>query len=80
DTFTSLNKQLALLKIVLTFEDVGAALLEKGIEIQKVLDLPIRERIAQAKFLPENRTEDFTKLQADLEKIKTDAEPAGEVL
>ncbi len=80
DTFTSLNKQLALLKIVLTFEDVGAALLEKGIEIQKVLDLPIRERIAQAKFLPENRTEDFTKLQADLEGLKTDAELPGEVL
>ena len=56
DTYTSLNKQLALLRIVLTFADVGLALLEKGIEIQEILALKIRERIAQAKFIPEDKT------------------------
>jgi V/A-type H+-transporting ATPase subunit A len=81
DTFTSLNKQLALLKIVLSFGDVGAALLGEGIEIQKVLELPIRERIAQAKFLPEDRTGELTKLQADLEELKTQKPSLpGEVL
>lgn len=80
DTYTSLNKQLALLRNVLAFEDVASALLEKGMEIQKVLDLQVRERIAQAKFIPERNMEEFTKLQADLEKLATDSEPAGEVL
>jgi len=80
DTYTSLNKQLALLRIVLTFADVGLALLEKGIEIQEILALKIRERIAQAKFIPEDKTEEFTKLQTDLEQLAKDTELAGEVL
>ncbi|HHT48274.1 MAG TPA: V-type ATP synthase subunit A [Firmicutes bacterium] len=80
DTYTSLEKQAALLRIVLSFEDVAVALLEKGMEIKKILDLPIRERIAQAKFIPEDQMVKFTMLQADLEKLTTELEPTGEVL
>lgn len=80
DTYTSLEKQAALLRIVLSFEDVAIKLLEKGMEIKNILELPVRERIAQAKFIREDQMEEFTKLQADLEKLTTDVEPAGEVL
>jgi len=79
DTYTSLSKQAALLKVVLGFEDVAVKLLEKGMEIKNILELPIRERIAQAKYIREDQMEEFTKLEADLENLLTDAGPAGEV-
>ena len=39
----------------------------------------IRERIAQAKFIPEDQMVKFTMLQADLETHR-ELEPTGEVL
>ena len=53
DTFTSLKKQLSMLKIVLGFYDNALLKLEKEGELNEILSHPVRERIAKFKYLPE---------------------------
>ena len=66
DTYTSIQKQLALLKAVLAFEDAGVKLLEKGRTIGEILGLPIRERIAKAKYVPEDQIETINSLTNEI--------------
>ncbi len=80
DTFTSLDKQLAMLRMVLAFEEVAAELLDQGMEMRKILELPVRERIAKAKLIPEDRLEEFTQLLSDIKKITAEDAPALEVM
>lgn len=78
DTFTSLQKQLALLRAVLAFEDAGAVLLERGRPVKDVVNLPIRERIAKAKYLPEAEIQTIEALTGEI-KALADDEAALEV-
>ncbi|NLW56541.1 MAG: V-type ATP synthase subunit A [Firmicutes bacterium] len=81
DTYTSLEKQLAMLHIVLAFEEVAEELLRRGAGLQEIFGLPIRERIAKAKFIPEEQKEEFDQLLADLKNLLVEeVEPAGEVV
>ena len=81
DTYSSLGKQLGMLRIVLTFEEVAVELLRRGMGLQQIFALPIRERIAKAKYIPEGRKEEFDRLLADLKKlVATEDEPAREVV
>ncbi len=78
DTYTSLDKQLALLRIVLTFEDVAVKLLEKGFTMKEILNLPVREEIAKGKNIPEDQMEKFDQLLADIKNLLAD-DPTLEV-
>ncbi|MFN4217720.1 MAG: V-type ATP synthase subunit A [Candidatus Bipolaricaulia bacterium] len=53
DTYTSLTKQLKMMQLIKAFYDLGQRALERGVAIQQIIDLPVRERIAKAKFIPE---------------------------
>lgn len=55
DTYTSLRKQNLMLKMVLAFYDEGKRALDNGIYLNEILNLPVREKIARAKFIPEDR-------------------------
>lgn len=78
DTYTSLDKQLALLRIVLTFEDVAVKLLEKGFTMKEILNLPVREEIAKGKNIPEDQMEKLDQLLADIKNLLAD-DPTLEV-
>ncbi len=54
DTYTSLQKQLKMMQLIKAFYDLGQRALEQGVAIQQIIDLPVRERIAKAKFIPES--------------------------
>ena len=54
DTFTSLNKQNKMLTMVLKFYNEAVKALEKGVYIDNLMNLPIREKIARAKYISEN--------------------------
>lgn len=66
DAFTSLRKQFLLLKLVMRFHEVAGEELEKGREIQGLLDLSVQEDIARAKFIPEDELDRFTKLEEEV--------------
>lgn len=58
DTYTSLNKQYRLLKLILAFYDLGKDALSKGAHINKVADMPIREAIGRFKYIEEDKIDD----------------------
>ncbi len=63
DTYSSLDKQRMMLRVILCFHEHGLAALERGVEITAIVDLPIRERISRMKFLPEEERESLDELQ-----------------
>lgn len=53
DTYTSLSKQYKMLKLIIEFYHQGLKALENGAELSQVINLPVRERIGRAKYIPE---------------------------
>lgn len=53
DSYTSLSKQYKMLKLILSFYDMSVDALEKGVDIARILDMDVRERIARAKYVRE---------------------------
>ncbi|MCX8103739.1 MAG: V-type ATP synthase subunit A [Candidatus Bipolaricaulota bacterium] len=54
DTYTSLKKQFKMMQLIKAFYEMGQRALEQGIDIHQIIELPVRERIAKAKFIPES--------------------------
>lgn len=54
DTFCSLQKQNKMLKMVLEFYEQGKRGLEHGVYLKKIENMDVRERIARAKYIPED--------------------------
>ena len=52
DSYTPLDKQYALMKLILSFHDKAKAAVAAGADIEKVSSLPVRERIGRAKNAP----------------------------
>lgn len=66
DTYTSLDKQLRMLDVVLAwYKEAGEALAE-GANLGRLLQLPVREGIARAKYLPENDEAAFAALRKEI--------------
>ncbi|MBN2167874.1 MAG: V-type ATP synthase subunit A [Actinobacteria bacterium] len=63
DSFSSLKKQFLLLRCVMAFDYAGSDAIGKGVEIRDVIANPVREKIAQAKFIPENELEKIDELE-----------------
>jgi V/A-type H+-transporting ATPase subunit A len=74
DTYTSLKKQLKMMQLIKAFYDWGTRALEQGVDIHQIIDLPVRERIAKAKFIPEGEfdahfAEIFKELTESFERL-----------
>ena len=63
DAFTSLRKQYRLLKLIMTYHHLAMKELEKGRSVEELIDLPVQEEIARAKFIPEDAQEMFDRLE-----------------
>ena len=53
DTYSSLNKQYKLLKLILSFHRLAREAVAKGAAFSKVMELPIRETIGRFKYVEE---------------------------
>lgn len=69
DTYTSLNKQYRLLRLVMAFYDVGRRLLAEGVALNKIRELPIREEIGRAKYIPEDQVGKIDQLYEELHSL-----------
>lgn len=67
DTYSSLNKQYKMLKLVLSFMHEGNRALEAGVYLEKILELEVRDRIARSKYIPE---EELSKMDNILTELK----------
>jgi len=68
DTHTSLDKQYRMLRIILKFYLLGKEKLREGMDLEKIITLPIREKISRLRYIEEDRLEEFDKVERELEK------------
>ncbi len=53
DTYSSYKKQSRLMKMILMFHTLGGAAIAAGANIKELFDMPVRVRLARAKYVPE---------------------------
>lgn len=58
DTYSSLNKQFLLLKLIMQFYHKSAEAIENGADFNKIVELPVRERIGRFKYVEEKDIDD----------------------
>ena len=63
DTFTPLSKQYAIMNLILAFYDQAQAALAKGVDINSLVKISVREPIGRIKYLEDD------KIQAEAERI-----------
>ena len=66
DTYTSLEKQNKMLDLVINFFDEGIRGIDNGAYLSEIISLPVRERIARAKYLPEAELSKIDEIKAEL--------------
>lgn len=67
DTYASLAKQNLMLQMVLAFYDEGKRALEGGVYLNEILNLSVRDRIARAKYLSEDKISDIKDIIKELQ-------------
>ncbi len=66
DSYCSLKKQYSLIKLILSFHDKAKAAVDAGADLEKVVTLPVREKIGRAKTLSNFET-DYPAISAELD-------------
>jgi V/A-type H+-transporting ATPase subunit A len=68
DTYTSLNKQYRMMKLVINYYDQSLEALAAGAGIEELVALPVRESIGRFKYvLEENVDEEYAKVCSELD-------------
>lgn len=65
DTYTPLEKQLYMMRLILEFHNRAGEALAAGKDIKDILNLPVRERIGRYKYTP---NEDIEKVYSEIER------------
>ncbi|MBO4539042.1 MAG: V-type ATP synthase subunit A [Clostridia bacterium] len=69
DTYASLNKQLRMLKLINSFYNLGLAALRENVDIEDIVELPVREQIGRAKYIDEKTEMDkFDAIESEIKK------------
>ena len=67
DSYTSLDKQYRLIKLILSFYKKSGDALTRGAEIEKIADLPVREKIGRAKSAdPEKYVSEYEDIDREI--------------
>lgn len=67
DTYTSLKKQLYMMKLILDFNDKAVEAVRNGADVEEVSGLPVREKIGRFKYVPEEKTDsEFEKISVEI--------------
>lgn len=68
DTYSSLEKQQYMLKLILEFDRLAQDALDKNVDIEDILELGVREQIGRAKYIPESEMSKFDDILAQIKK------------
>jgi V/A-type H+-transporting ATPase subunit A len=79
DTYTSLEKQLLMMKLVIEYYEKSDAALKEGAPINELINLPVREQIGRYKYTEEKdiRSE-YEKVSTELTRQIADAKGKGD--
>ena len=74
DTYTSLKKQLLMMRLVLAYYEKASEALANGAAMKELLDLPVREKIGRYKYVPEDSLDaEYAAVVETLEKELAEA-------
>ena len=79
DTYSSLKKQLLMMRLILEFDALGRDQLDKNVDIEDIIELPIREKIGRAKYIPEDRIAEFDDIFKEMKKEMLALSNEGEI-
>ena len=65
DTYTSMNKQFKMLSLVMQFYYEAQKALERGVDFDRMVGLPIRDDIARFKYVPEQEVDNWYVLRSE---------------
>lgn len=69
DTYTTLEKQFRMLKIILAFYEKSQEAVKKGVDINSLFKMPVREKISRMKYIPETEGDkSFDEIEDELFK------------
>jgi len=68
DTYTSIKKQYIMLKNIIHFYEESLLAIEKGVSVSELSGLPVLERIARMKFVPEDRMDEIESIRDEITK------------
>lgn len=74
DTYCAPEKQYKMLKTILLFQKEAVAAVNRGVPIQKIVALPVKEEIGKMKYVPQDEFDaKIEKIQADITKQCSEA-------
>lgn len=68
DTYASLKKQTEMMRLILENYKLGLEALEKGVDIEDMLAIPVKEQIGRSKYIPETEINKFNDIEKDLKE------------
>ncbi len=68
DTYTSLDKQFRMLKLILTADDLARDALDKNVDVEDILALDVKEKIGRSKYIEEKDLCEFDGIEKELRK------------
>jgi V/A-type H+-transporting ATPase subunit A len=68
DTHTTLHKQYLMLKVILGFYRLSKEKLKEGMDFEKILKLPVRQKISRLRYIEEDKLHEFQKVEEELIK------------
>ena len=68
DTYTSLDKQYRMLKLIKKFHDLGVEAVDRYADLDEILSIPAKERIGRAKYIEESELNVFDEISDELER------------
>ncbi|MCQ2387694.1 MAG: V-type ATP synthase subunit A [Clostridia bacterium] len=66
DTFTSLDKQYKMLKLIYDFYRLSNKALNNNVDYKDLINLPVREKIGRSKYIPESEIKQFDEINKEL--------------
>jgi len=74
DTYASLHKQLVMMRLILAYYDKANEALRKGVNIEVLVSLPVRENIGRFKYIEEKKVDaEYENLLAQLARELSEA-------
>lgn len=74
DTFCSLKKQYAMLRNILRFNKRAQAAIDLGVQLKKISEMPLKERLSRMKEVPEDKISEleslYSKIDSDFEALE----------
>lgn len=67
DTYSSMRKQYLMLKNIMKFHDRAIAAVDLGVQLKRILDVPVRERVGRMKEAHENKLSDIEKIADEID-------------